>query len=186
MRIGSVRIFDLNSFPPVPLYLVLSVFWSYIDAVGLDSGVNQMAAISSSIAGAQAATQAGWQQLRLQQARQNADRAEATAQALQARAADAQRVAEGANEDARSLSVQSAQARSVAGQARQGLAMVRSVGEMQASLSNTVSQVSERQAVPPSPQQSPPQAVQVEARVDAPPVLNTSGQITGVVVNTTA
>ena len=158
------------------------MFWSYIGTVGFDSGVNQMAAISSSIAGARAATQAGWQQLRWQQARQNADRAEATAQALQARAADAQRVAEGANDDARSLSVQSAQAQSVAGQARQGLAMVRSVGEMQASLSNTVSQVSERQGVP----QSPPQAAKVETRVDAPPVLNTSGQMTGVVVNTTA
>jgi hypothetical protein len=176
----------LNSFTPASLCLVLSVYWSYIDHVGLNSGVNQMAASSSSIAGAQAATQAGWQQLRLQQARQNADRAEANARTLQARAADAQRVAEGANEDARSLSVQSAQARSAAGQARQGLAMVRSVEDMQVSLSNTVSQASERQNVSQPSPLPPQQAVKAVAPVESPPVMNTSGQMTGVVVNTTA
>ena len=144
----------------------------------------KMAASSSSIAGAQAATQAGWQQLRLRQARQNADRAEINARTLQARAADAQRVAESANEDARSLNVQAAQASATAGQARQGLAMVRSVEEMQTSLSNTVSQASERQNVSQTP--APPQAVKAVAPVESPPVMNTSGQITGVVVNTTA
>jgi hypothetical protein len=145
-----------------------------------------MAAGSSTIAGAQAATQAGWQQLRLQQARRNAERAEATAQVLQARAADAQRVAERADESARSLSVQSSQAQSAAGQARQGLAMVRSVEQMQVSLSNTVSQAGERQNAPPAVQQVAPQQTEAVSKATPPPVLNTSGQITGVVVNTTA
>jgi hypothetical protein len=114
----------------------------------------------------------------LQQARQNAARAEQTAQALAAKAADAQQVAARADESARSLYVQSEQASSVAGQARQGLAMIRSASEMQNSLSNTVSQVSVRQEVKVTDTQTSP--------VESPPVVNTSGQVTGVVVNTTA
>ncbi len=74
------------------------------------------------------------------------------------------------------------QASSVAGQARQGLAMVKSVSQMQSSLSNTVSQVTERQEVKETGTGTVAQAPQVES----PPVVNTSGQITGVVVNTTA
>lgn len=139
-----------------------------------------MAAISSTVVGAQAAMQAGWQQLRLQQAKQNAERAEANAQALSARAANAQRDADRAQENARTLSVQSSQAQDVAGQARQGLAMIRSVGEMQTQLSNTVSQVVERQEVAPVVVDSAPQE-EVSA-----PVVNLSGQVTGTVVNTTA
>lgn len=141
-----------------------------------------MAAISSTVVGAQAATQAGWQQLKLQQAKQNAERAEANAQALAARAADAQRVADAEQENARSLSVQSSQAQSAAGQARQGLAMARSVGEMQTQLSNTVSQAVERQAVVPTVE-STPKSTPKEA---AAPVLNLAGQVTGTVINITA
>ncbi len=118
--------------------------------------------------------------MKLQQARLNAERAEQTARALEARAADAQRVADRADENARSLNVQSDQASSVAGQARQGLAMVKSVSQMQSSLSNTVSQVTERQEVKETG------AVTQASQVESPPVINTSGQITGVVVNTTA
>lgn len=140
-----------------------------------------MANISSTSIGAQSAAQAGWQQLRLQQARQNAQRAEQAAQALAAKAADAQRVADRADENARSLYAQSDQARSAAGQARQGLAAIRSAGEMQGSLANTVDQVSVRQ-----------QAANADSTVEkapvtpAAPVVNTSGQVTGVMVNTTA
>lgn len=137
-----------------------------------------MVAISSTAVGAQAATQAGWQQLKLQQARQNADRAEAVAQSLAARAAEAQRVAERAQESARDLSVQSGQAQSAAGKARQGLAMLHSVGEMQTRLSNTVGQVVERQDVAP--------IAESMSRDTTPPVVNLSGQVTGTVVNTTA
>jgi hypothetical protein len=141
-----------------------------------------MVSISSTSIGAQTASQAGWQRLRLQQARQNADRAEQAARAMEARAVDAQRIAERADENARSLFVQADQANSVARLARQGLAMVKSVSQMQSSLSNTVSQVAQRQEV----KEAGTGTVAQAPRVGSPPVVNTSGQITGVVVNTTA
>lgn len=122
--------------------------------------------------------------MKVQQARQNAERAEQTARALEARAAEAQNVADRAQENARTLSVRSGQAQSAAGQARQGLAMARSVGEMQTGLSNTVGQANERAV---NVQASPP----ADARAGLPaqrtqPVVNMSGQVTGTVVNTTA
>lgn len=123
-------------------------------------------------------TQTAFQQLKLQQARQNAERAEQVARNLRSEAADAQREADRAQENARSLMVRSNQAQSVAGQARQGLAMIRTVGEMQESLSNmqirtdTVSSSTVETA-----------AIAPAANV---PVVNTSGQVTGTVVNTTA
>lgn len=135
-----------------------------------------MAEITSTVS-SQAAIQGALQQLKVQQAKQNADRAEATASALSAKAGEAQRVARRAQENARSLTVQADQANSVAGQAKQGLAMLGSVGEMQTRLFNTAQQVAERIEVEPKTQtaDSSPQ-----------PVMNTSGQLTGVVVNTTA
>lgn len=144
----------------------------------------EMVSVSSNSIGAQSVTQAGWQQLRLQQARQNADRAEQAARVLEARAADAQRIAERADENARSLFVQADQANSVADQARQGLAMVKSVSQMQSSLSSTVSQVTQRQEVKETGTGTG--TVARAPQVESPPVINTSGQITGVVVNTTA
>jgi methyl-accepting chemotaxis protein len=145
-----------------------------------------MAAISSS-AGLQAATQAAFQQLKVQQARQNAERAEQTARALESKAVEAQQVADRAQENARSLSVRSSQAQSVAGQARQGLAMIRSVEEMQTGLSNTVSQANERMVrTEGSAQVGPSAAASAPPVPDAQPVVNTSGQVTGTVVNTTA
>lgn len=132
-----------------------------------------MAAISSSV-GTQAVTQAAYQRFKVQQARQNAQQAEEVARALEAKAAAAQREAVRADENARSLTVQSNEARSVAGQARQGLAMIRSVGEMQARIVNTATQVSEKQET-------------VQAQVQTPkPVVNDAGQVTGTMVNTTA
>jgi ABC-type hemin transport system substrate-binding protein len=136
-----------------------------------------MAGISST-GGLQAVTQTAFQQLKLQQARQNAERAEQVARSLRGEAADAQREADRAQENARSLMVRSNQAQSVAGQARQGLAMIRTVGEMQENLSNmqirtdTVSSSTVETA-----------AIAPAASV---PVVNTSGQVTGTVVNTTA
>jgi hypothetical protein len=160
--------------------------------------VEIMAAITSSVAGAQTAAQAGWQQLKLQQARQNAERAEATAQALAVRASEAQRVADREQENARSLSSQAGQAESVAGRARQGVAMLRSTSDMQSQLANRVDQAAERQGVQLVKEtESASEPVQARggltgnyfsesaARVSAP-VVNLSGQMTGVVVNTTA
>lgn len=130
--------------------------------------------VISSTANSQAVTQAAFQQLKLQQARQNAEKAEQIARALAEKAAVAQREAVQADENARSLSAQSDQASNVAGQARQGLALIRSAGDMQVRLANTVSQASERQ-----------QAVQPSVQATRP-VVNDAGQVTGTLVNVTA
>lgn len=113
------------------------------------------------------------QQLKVQQAKQNAERAEFAARALRAQANEVQRVADRAQEDARSLYVRSDQAHSAAGQARQGLAMLKSVGTMEATLTNVANQASERQ-------------VQLQQSSAPAPVVNTSGQMTGTVINTVA
>lgn len=136
-----------------------------------------MASISS-ISGAQSAAQSGLQQLRLQQAKRNAEQAEQIANSLQAQARDAQQRAGEAQENARSISAQSDQARTTAGQARQGLAALATGSQMQSQLSHVVGQVTEKQktAAPPA----------VATKSPAPPVTNTQGQVTGTVINTTA
>lgn len=136
-----------------------------------------MAGISST-GGLQAVTQTAFQQLKLQQARQNAERAEQVARNLRSEAAEAQSEADRAQENARTLMVRSNQAQSVAGQARQGLAMIRTVGEMQESLSSMQVRTD---AVSSGTTES--EAIASAANV---PVINTSGQVTGTVVNTTA
>lgn len=131
-----------------------------------------MAAISSTV-GVQAATQAAMQQLKVQQVKQNAERAEFAARALRAQANQAQQVADRAQEEARSLYVRSDQAQNAAGQARQGLAMLKSVGIIETTLTNIASQASERQA-------------QIQQSSVPTPVVNTSGQVTGTVIDTVA
>lgn len=143
----------------------------WLGSVGIE-----MVAVSSS-SGFQAVTQVAYQQLKVQQARQNADRAEEVARVLAARAGDARQVAEQAQESARVLTVQSNQAQTAAGQARQGLAAMDSAGRMQASLANTADQVVTRSAEPVSTEVEPKSVT---------PVVNTSGQVTGTLVNTTA
>ena len=135
-----------------------------------------MASISP-LSGAQSAAQSGLQQLRLQQARRDADQAEQTARALQAQARDAQQRANEAQEEARTISVQADQAQAGASQARLGLAVVKTIGQMQAQLTNVVTQVTEtlKTAEPAAAAASSPS-----------PVVNTAGQLTGTVVNTTA
>lgn len=133
-----------------------------------------MATISS-ISGAQSAAQSGLQQLKLQQAKRDAEQAEQTASALQAQARDAQQRAGEAQENARSVTAQSDQAQANAGQARQGLAVVRAIGQMQTQLTNVVAQVTGKLAVP-----------EPAAPTPVPPVVNAQGQVTGTVINTTA
>jgi len=131
----------------------------------------------SSISGAQSAAQSGLQQLRLQQAERNAAQAEQTARSLQAQAGDAWQRASRAQEDARSVTAQADQAQANAGQARLGLAVIRTVDQMQTRLTNVVGQVTEQLKIaePAAPTQSP-----------ALPVINAQGQVTGTVINTTA
>jgi len=137
-------------------------------------------ALVSSATGGQAASQLALQQLRVQQAKQNAERAESAARNLRSQADTAQREADRAQENARSLYVRSDQAAGVAGQARQGLAALKTQGDMQVSLGNTLDQVQQRQGQQP--------VVQSEPTAESPsqPVVNTAGQVTGRVVNTTA
>lgn len=135
-----------------------------------------MATISS-LSGAQSAAQSGLRQLRLQQAKRDAEQAEQIARSLQAQAQSAQQYANEAVERARTITSQSDQAQATAGQARQGLAAVSTVTQMQSQLSGVVTQVTEKLAPP-----KPAQAV----KSSPPPVVNTEGQVTGTVVNTTA
>jgi seryl-tRNA synthetase len=152
-----------------------------------------MATISSTSA-IQAATQQGWQQLKLQQAQRNADRAEQEARSLRAAAADAQRSADSAQENARALSVQSGQAQDNAGRARQGLAVIKSVSDTGTRLTGAYEKIAESQAqaalatqAPAIPAtQTPPAAATPETKAPGTPVVNTQGQTTGTVINTTA
>lgn len=136
-----------------------------------------MAAVSSA-SGPQSVTQTAFRQLKLQQARQNADRAEQVARNLQAEAAKAQLEADRAQENARSLSVRSSQAQGEAGRARQGLAMIRSVNDMQEGLTTILNRVASSS--------SGDMVSDSTASMQAAPVINTSGQVTGTVINTVA
>lgn len=138
-------------------------------------------AVISSTAGSQTVAQGALQELRIQQARQNAGKAEQVARSLRQQAVEAQRNADRADENARSLSVQSAQAESIAGRARQGLAAMRSVGEMQTQLSQAVGRISEQLE-----SGLPVSDVSGDVAPALVPVVNTSGQITGTLINTTA
>jgi hypothetical protein len=140
-----------------------------------------MATISS-ISGAQSAAQSGLAQLRLQQAKRDAEQAEQVANSLQAQARDAQQRASQAQETARSITIQSDQAQSNAGQARQGLAVIQTVSQMQTQLGSVASQVKVKLE---AAQPAAPAAI-VPTPASAAPVVNTDGQLTGTVVNTTA
>jgi hypothetical protein len=131
----------------------------------------------SSLSGAQSAAQSGLRQLRLQQAKRDAEQAEQVARALQAQAQAAQQNANEAVERARTITSQSDQAQATAGQARQGLAAVSTVAQMQGQLSGVVAQVTEKLA--------PPKAAPAIKSTPVP-VVNAEGQVTGTVVNTTA
>lgn len=141
------------------------------------TGTVDVAGISSSKS-VDSAVRAGYQQLRVQEARRAAERAEQVARGLEAQAQAAQRAADRADENARSLSVQSDQAHVDAGRARQGVVYLDSVGRMGDRLGAFVTQVAERTAAP---------AERVEPAV-APPaaVVNTQGQLTGTLVSTIA
>lgn len=142
-----------------------------------------------SVSGFSSVVQAGWQQLRVQQARQDAAQAEQAARALGARAESAQKTANQAIKVARELSVQSDQANSNAGHARQGLAAAESADQMRAQLSSVADQVTKSQE---SAETSVPSAAPVSTTASPSiqgsnvGVVNTQGQRTGTVINTTA
>jgi hypothetical protein len=125
----------------------------------------------------------GMDQLRLQQTRMAAQRAEQTAQSLQSEAANARQDADQARERARSLEVESSQAQSEAVRMRRGLTMHQSEGSLQVQQARVAdnAQVTRPAVV----QQASPQT-STAASTSKAPVVNTQGQVTGRVINTTA
>ena len=134
----------------------------------------------ASVSSTSNASQYGVQQLQLQQARRNADQAELNAEALKGQATDAQRVATQAEQNAQSLGVQSGQAQAVADQTRRGVAALNTQQQSVTQLGKIADQVL-------ASQQGPKAASTSTTTVKSPaPVVNTQGQVTGKIVNTTA
>lgn len=135
----------------------------------------------------QTALQSGYAQLRLQQAKRNAERAEQTAQALGQQARIAQVEADRAQESARALSVQSDRADARAGEARQGLAAIRSASEAVSRLGAIAERtVQNANAAAAAPLPEPPNdKVAIEPAAPATAV-NAQGQATGKIVSVTA
>lgn len=129
--------------------------------------------MASSASGIQLANQSAWQQFRLLQAERNADQAERQAGVLRSQADAAQRDANRAQETARSLAVDANQAESTAGEARRGVAMVRTVEESVSRMSATYDRTAQ---VRPAPADM----------VDSGAVVNSQGQVTGQVVSVAA
>ena len=131
----------------------------------------------TSTSGAQSPGNLVWAQLQQQQAQRNADQAEQKARALQDKARDAQSVADQAQENARSIKVRSDQAQGDANDARQGLVSPKSLEQVQSGFNELRDQI--RKVISPT---DGPEA----ASGNAAPVVNSSGQTTGTLVNVTA
>jgi chromosome segregation ATPase len=125
-------------------------------------------------AGSQSPGSGLWGQIQLQQAQRNADQAEQQARALQSQARQAQSAADRAQEAARSLQVDSSQARTNADSARRGVVALSSLNEVQAGIGELREQIAQVLTTPTPVQEAPA------------PVVNTSGQQTGTLVNVTA
>lgn len=123
--------------------------------------------------GAQSASGGLWAQLQLEQARRTADQAEQRAATLQSQAQSAQAVADRAQESARSLQTEAKQAQGDASQAQLNLATQNATGQVQApapDLQNQVGVLLKSTTLNAAPN----------------PVINTSGQTTGRLLNVTA
>ena len=130
----------------------------------------------TSTSGAQSSGNLVWAQLQQQQAQRNADQAEQKARALQDKARDAQAVADQAQENARSTKVSSDQAQGDAREARQGLVALKSLEQVQSGFSELRDEL--RKVIDPTAADA--------ASGKAAPVVNSSGQTTGTLVNVTA
>lgn len=120
-------------------------------------------------------------QFKLQQAKRDVERAEQKARSLEAQASDAKQQASQAARYAGAVASQADLAQANAGQARQTLAVIKTTAQLQAQLVNqlkdVVAQTSKTQ------DSAEPAAA---SQVTVAPVINTTGQLTGTVVNTTA
>ena len=131
-------------------------------------------------------------QMQLLQAQRAADRAEQNARSLRERAQEAQRSARQEQENARNVQVQADQAEGKAGSAKQGVAALKSLRQVQSGLDDI------RQQIAPIIKKEPASSVSAAAAASAsaasasapatatPAVVNSQGQTTGTLVNTTA
>lgn len=130
----------------------------------------------TSISNAQSAASSFSIQIQQQLAQRSVEQSEQQARALRAKAQNAEAVAERARETARSLNVEANEAQGDASRARINLAEQSSLGDVQANLTDLHEQITQLNNTP-SPLTSSAQLT---------PVINTSGQTTGTLVNVTA
>lgn len=155
--------------------------------------------MATSISSVSSTVQSGYAQLKLQQARRNAEQAEVTAQALSQQAQQAKGEANQAQENARQLSVQSDRAQTGAVQARQGLMAMRSAAEAGDRLGTAYDKIAQaigtktETTVAAAPADaaiaSAATTTAVTPAVTAPtsnPVVNDKGQTTGTLINIVA
>jgi hypothetical protein len=131
---------------------------------------------------AQPASLNGSVQSALQQAKRVANQAEATAQTLATQAASAQAEATNAQDYASALTIQAGQAQLNVGWTQQNLAEVETVGQLNTQITSVIKNVVDSQ-----PPATPP--IVVAAKPTPPviqPVVNTQGQVTGKIINTSA
>lgn len=154
--------------------------------------------MATSISSVSSAVQSGYAQLKLQQARRNAEQAEVTAQALSQQAQQAKSEANQAQENARQLSVQSDRAQAGAVQAQQGLIATRSavdalnrLGEGYGKIAQAVNAqpaAASDAAVTPASSTSVTATTATKTSPAATPaaVINDKGQTTGSLINIVA
>lgn len=136
----------------------------------------EMATISS-ISASQSTGATTSLQTALQQAKRTADQAESNAKALEAQANQAQNAASSAQDYANSLSTQAGQAQLNVGWTQQNLAAVETVGQLSSQISSVITNVVDAQQSKVS---------NTAASIPNAPVVNTQGQITGKIINTSA
>lgn len=136
-----------------------------------------MSTISSISSASQSASASSSLQSALQQAKRNANQAETEAQTLQQQASSAQATASSAQAYASSLNIQSAQAQLTVGFTQQSLDAVQVAGQIDTEIPAALNNIINLQAS---------KADSVAIPTTKPPVVNTSGQVTGKIINTSA
>jgi len=136
----------------------------------------EMSAISS-VSASQSTSASSSLQTTLQQAKRAADQAESTAQTLETQATEAQEAASSAQGYASSLSIQAGQAQLNVGWTQQDLSAVETAGQLSTQISSVIANVVDVQ-------QS--RLAVIATPIPKPPVINTQGQVTGKIINTSA
>lgn len=141
--------------------------------IGVTFAKHPMSAISS-ITATQTNSSSETLQAALQQAKRTASQAESTAQTLETQASNAQAAASDAQNYASSLSTQAGEAQLNVGWTQQNLAAVETAGQLNSEIASVVKNVVQAQPTKQASTATPP------------PVVNTRGQVTGKIINTSA